>query len=462
MRVLLIYPNITDYPIDISYGLAAISSVLKKSGHIVRLLDYTFNHNKKGLASTIQNYDPQIVGIPVASNDFSFAVEICSFIKSISDVLIVAGGFHTTMAPEDIMHEKYFDIAVIGEGEQTFLEIVESLETIDFQKRLHDIPGIWFHENGNVNKNELRPLNININSLPFPDKTLFDYQRFININRGLATFITSYGCPFECSYCINKVLMDKFGSKGYVRYKSVDYLLNEIEAIVNKYVIREIEFYDDTFTINKQRLKEFCDIYPKRIGLPFYINSRVDTINREVVRQLKDAGCSRISMGIETGDSFVRNEICKRNQTDSQIIDAFRMVRESGIKTLSYSMVGIPHETKDSIAKTIELNRKCYPDYIAVSIFNAYKGTEIYELCKENGWLRNDKGMSYFQTSNINHPYFTLDELKGLRDSFGYQVFKEYNYKRALIDLIDKKMLRNRFYQQCRSFLIKHGIKKLL
>jgi radical SAM superfamily enzyme YgiQ (UPF0313 family) len=188
----------------------------------------------------------------------------------------------------------------------------------------------------------------------------------------------------------------------------------------------------------------------------------VDTLNREVVGHLKSAGCVRISMGIETGDAYVRNEICKRNQSDDQIIEAFALVREFGIKTLSYSMVGIPYETRESIQKTIELNRKCRPDFVAVSIFNAFKGTEIYDLCKRKGWLKADKGMAYFQTSNINHPNFTLRELKRIRDSFGYQVFKNHNYKRALIELLDKKLLQNRLYQQVRSYLIKHGIKQYL
>jgi anaerobic magnesium-protoporphyrin IX monomethyl ester cyclase len=462
MRVLLIYPNITDYPIDISYGLAAISSVLKKSGHTVQLFDCTFGYSKKGIELKVRNFVPQIIGIPVASNDFNFAVEICSFVKSITDIPIVAGGFHTTMAPEDILVENCFDIAVIGEGEQSFLEIINSKETDRFYKELHTIPGIWFVGNGKIIKNNLRPLKQDINTLPFPDKSLFDYQRYININRGLATFITSYGCPFECSYCINKVLMDKFGSKGYVRYKSIDYLIKEIKTIVNNYSVREIEFYDDTFTVNKQRIKQFCEVYPHEIGLPFYINSRVETIDMEVIHQLKEAGCMRVSMGIETGDSYVRNEILKRNQSDAQIAEAFRMVREAGLKTLSYSMVGIPYETKDSIKKTIELNRNCRPDFVAVSIFNAYKGTEIYEDCKRNGWLRNDKGLAYFQTSNINHPNFSLAELKNIRDSFGFEVFKKFNYKRAVIDLVDKKMLKNKFYQRSRSYLIKQGIKKYL
>jgi radical SAM superfamily enzyme YgiQ (UPF0313 family) len=416
----------------------------------------------KELAAILKAFQPQIAGIPVASNDFDYAVEIGAFIKANLDIPLVAGGFHVTMAPEDIMAEPCFDIAVIGEGEETFLDIVKAMEKNPSGQSLEHIPGIWYRKDKAVIRNPLRPLCQDINALPFPDRNIFDYKRYIGINRGLGTFITSYGCPFDCSYCINKVLKDRLGSVGFVRYKSVEYLIDEILATIHAYNIREIEFYDDTFTINKQRLLLFCEQYTKRVGLPFYINSRVDTLNREVVGHLKSAGCVRISMGIETGDAYVRNEICKRNQSDDQIIEAFALVREFGIKTLSYSMVGIPYETRESIQKTIELNRKCRPDFVAVSIFNAFKGTEIYDLCKRKGWLKADKGMAYFQTSNINHPNFTLRELKRIRDSFGYQVFKNHNYKRALIELLDKKLLQNRLYQQVRSYLIKHGIKQYL
>ncbi len=167
-------------------------------------------------------------------------------------------------------------------------------------------------------------------------------------------------------------------------------------------------------------------------------------------------------MGIEAGDPFIRNEVLKRNHSDDQIIEAFHLVKSAGMQTLSYSIVGIPLENYESINKTIELNRKCKPDFVAVSIFNAYHGTEIYNLCKSNDWLSNDLGQAYFQTSNIKHPSFSLKELKKIRDHFGYDIFKTYNYKRAVIDLFDKKLLKNRMYQTIRSFLIKSGIKKFL
>ena len=138
------------------------------------------------------------------------------------------------------------------------------------------------------------------------------------------------------------------------------------------------------------------------------------------------------------------------------------MVKKAGLQTHSYNMVGIPYETKESIKKTIEINRICRPDFIAVSIFNAYQGTEIYEICKRNGWLRMQRGQSYFQTTNVKHPNFSLNELIKIRNNFGYNVFKDYSYNRALIELFDKRFLRHRMYLKIRSLLIRKGIKKLL
>jgi radical SAM superfamily enzyme YgiQ (UPF0313 family) len=125
-------------------------------------------------------------------------------------------------------------------------------------------------------------------------------------------------------------------------------------------------------------------------------------------------------------------------------------------------MIGIPYETKQTIKDTIELNKKCKPDFIGVSIFNAYKGTELYDICKNKGWLIENNSSSYFQSSNVKHPNFTVKELKKIRDSFGFQVFKHTNTKRAYIDLVDKKLAKVPFYSKARSFLIEKGVKKLL
>ncbi|MFC1800484.1 B12-binding domain-containing radical SAM protein [Nanoarchaeota archaeon] len=459
MKVLLVYPNIVESPKDISIGLALISAVLKKAGHEVALLDASFGLKDEDVVKKVKDFNPGLVGVSAATNDLKYAISLAKLIKKNSNAPIVCGGYHTTVAAEDIIKEDCFDIAAIGEGEYSFLELADSLEK---GKLDTSIKNMWFKQGKDVIKNPLRELNKELDKLPFPDRELFDYQRYINYNRGLATFLSTKGCPFQCTYCINATLMRMFGTKNYVRFRSVDNLLTEIKEVITKYKAKEIEFYDDTFTLDKERIKEFCKKYPTEIGLPFYINARVNTVDKDMLIMLKKAGCVRASIGIESGDPHIRNSVLKRNQTDEQIINTFRWSKEAGLETYSFNMIGIPFETKESIKKTIELNIKCNPDYVGVSIFNAFKGTELYEECKKNDWLNDEDSTSYFQSSNIKHPNFGLMELKKIRDSFGFKVFKRTRPMRAYVDLFDKKFIKFPGYMFIRSKLIKSGIKRIL
>jgi len=460
MKVLLIYPNVVESPKDISLGLGIISAMLKQKNHKVGLIDTTFRITKKEIIKKIKTFNPDLVGVTAATNDLYNAINICTLIKKIKNIPIVCGGYHATIAPEDIIKQDCFDIAAIGEAEYSFLKLIRSIEK---GKINYNLKNLWFKNKGKIIKNPIGNLNQDLDKLPFADREFFDYQKYINSNRGLATFMSSKGCPFVCTYCINKVLIEKYKGKGaYLRFRSINNLFEEIKNVIKKYQVKEIEFYDDTFTLDKKRLKEFCERYPKEINLPFYINARVNAVTKEDFQILKKAGCVRVSIGIESGDTKIRNPVLKRNQTEEQIINTFKWAKEAGLKTYSFNMIGIPYETNESIKKTIELNRKVNPDYIGVSIFNAFKGTELYNLCLEKNWLNNTYSKSYFQSTNIKHPNFTSKQLKKIRDRFGFEVYRYKNKKRAYIDLIDKKLTKVPFYTKLRSLLIEKGIKKLI
>ncbi|MFH1972247.1 MAG: radical SAM protein [archaeon] len=454
MKVLLVYPNIVESPKDISIGLGILSSLLKKNNHEVDLIDCTFGIDDEEIEDKVKEFNPDLVGVSAATNDFNNAIRICKLIKKVKDVKIVCGGYHATVAPEDIFMYDCFDVVAIGEAERSFLELVENLDKTN-------IKNMWFRNDGEVIKNDVGDLLQDLDSLPFPDRELFDYQKYINSNRGLATFMSSKGCPFLCTYCINKVLIGKYKGKGkFLRFRSVDNVLKEIKEVVSEYKVKEIEFYDDTFTLDKERLKDFCKRYKEEVGLPFYINARVNAVTKEDFEHLKDAGCVRVSIGIEAGDDYIRNKVLKRNQKEEDIINTFKWAKEVSLKTYSFNMIGIPFEDMASIKKTIALNKKIKPDYVGVSIFNAFKGTELYDLCLKNGWLAQGYSKSYFQSTNVKHPNFTLKRLKKIRDRFGFEVYKDSDKKRAYIDLIDKKMTRVPMYTKLRSVLIEKGVKK--
>lgn len=460
MKILLIYPNVVESPKDISLGLGIISAMLKEKKHKVELIDTTFKITLKEIIKRFKRFNPDLVGVTAATNDLYNAINICSLIKKIKKVPIVCGGYHTTIAPEDIVKQDCFDIAAIGEAEYSFLKLIDSIEKGEIN---YNLKNLWFKKQGKIIRNPIGKLTQDLDKLPFADRELFDYQRYINSNRGLATFLSTKGCPFQCSYCINKVLIEKYKGKGkYLRFRSVENLFQEIKQVIHDYKVKEIEFYDDTFTLDKKRLKEFCERYPKEIGLPFYVNTRVNSVTKQDFQMLKKAGCIRASIGIEAGDPEIRNPVLKRNQTEEQIINTFKWAKEAGLKTYSFNMIGIPYETKESIKKTIELNKKINPDYVGVSIFNAFKGTELYDLCLKKNWLTNTYSKSYFQSTNVKHPNFTSKQLKKIRDKFGFEVYKYKNKKRAYIDLIDKKLTKIPFYTKLRSLLIEKGIKKIL
>jgi len=457
MKVLLIYPNRIESPKDISQGLAQISAVLKRDKHEVQLLDSTFGLTDEEIVSKVKEFDPDFVAMTVASNDYHYSKHVAETIKKIGDVPIIAGGFHPTIAPHDLIKEKCFDIVCIGEGEEAISELLYYFERGNMN---YNIKNLWFKRGEETITNPLRKLNENLDSLPYPDREIFNYQKYIDWNRGIATFISTRGCPMQCTYCINKTLIDKYAGLGrYVRSKSIDYLFDEIKQVLTKYKAKEIEFYDDTFTLDTKRVHEFCRRYPAEIGVPFYLNVRVNTVTKEMLAMLKRAGCTRVNIGVESGDDHIRNDVLKRNMTEQQIIDTFKWAKEAGLETYAFNMIGIPFETKESIEKTIELNRKLQPDRVGASIFNAFKGTELYKICKENGWLAEEITTdSYFQSSNVKHPNFKPNELRFIRDTFGVKVYGKNRKLRAFFDLIDKTLSRYAFFAWIRSYLFKKDI----
>ncbi|HLD11194.1 MAG TPA: radical SAM protein [Candidatus Nanoarchaeia archaeon] len=457
MKILLIYPNIIESPKDISHGLAQLSSILKKEDHEVQLIDYTFKPTKKEIINKVKNFNPDIIGVTIATNDKENALNILRLIKPYTNAKIMGGGFHATIAPEDLIKEEIINGVCLGEGEQAFLEFVNNLQ---HKKKISNIKNLWYKTPQGLVKNEIRKLIQDLDLLPFPDKSLFYYQKYIDHNRGLATFITSRGCPYQCSYCINKTLQNIYKGEKYTRFHSIDYLIKEIKEVITKYKVKEIEFYDDTFTLDKERIKEFVDVYPKEIGLPFYINARVNAVTKEDFLLLKKAGCVRVSIGIESGDEKIRNEVLNRNMSNEQIIETFRWAKEAKLKTYSFNMIGMPFETINSIKKTIKINQIIQPDFIGVSLFNAFKGTEIYNLCEKNNLIKNKTAKSYFRESNVKS--ISEKKLQKIRESFGFHVYKYKRPFRATIDLIDKKFSKYPEIQKIKESLLKYGIRKFI
>ena len=453
MKVLLIYTNMVKFPKDISLGLGYISAKLKQSGHEVGLIDTTFGTSEKDIVTKLRLFDPALIGISSNSTNFKHALHIGHLIRSVTSTPVILGGIHPTIDPEGSIAHSCFDMICVGEGEHTIAKLADTLQ---HDQDLGGVKNIWFKEDHHIIKNQRDQLVVDLDTLPMPDRDIYDYERYLKEHKGTASFISSRGCPFKCTYCQVPQLNERNKGLGPImRYHSTDRILNEIQTVIDKYDVRAVEFYDDTFTINKQRLLEFCVRYQSQIGLPFFVNARFNTLTEELCNLMGKAGCVRISFGLESGDPRIRKEILNRQMTDEQIIENCRWVHQAGIKIYTYNMIGIPGETIESVKKTIRLNRKIKVDYLSALIYNGFKGTKLYYMAVQQGLLNpKEEAHSFYHGSNIKHPEFSPFRLLWLRNTFGFRVFISYRPFWALVDLVDRSLSYFSKYTLIRSWLM--------
>ena len=374
------------------------------------------------MLSELKQYSPDIICFTSTTNQYPFVKTISEWIKvEKPDIPIVLGGIHATLAPEEVIQNPHIDVVCIGEGEYPLLELAEKID----EKNYTTINNLWFKSH----KNPIRPLLNDLDSLPFPDYELFNIRNVLNETDGYLSLLAGRGCPNTCTYCCNHALRKIYENKGkYVRFKSVDYLLSEINYFYEKYEISGLDFTDDTFTLNNKWIEEFSKKYSQQFDLPFTCNARIENINIGLLGNLKNAGCTVLNFGIESGNEWLRKNVLKRGTaTNQDIINAFVKTREAGIKTFSYNMIGLPYETPEMIEDTITLNKKIKPNFIVVFIFYPYPGTELYDICKQNGWLKDEITTSYLTPKSIlNIPTLSEKEILNYYDDFNKLSMESY------------------------------------
>lgn len=405
-------------------GIASISAVLKQNGHTTRLFHLTKETSPAEFMSVYNNnyHDSDIVAFSATSNAFIYIAEYSKVIKEkYNETIIICGGIHPTLCPEDSIQQEGLDIICVGEGEHPMLELCTNLQE---KKDITAIQNLWIKKDGKVYKNPARPLMKNLDELPMPDRDLFVFEGSADQAMKRMPFMGSRGCPYTCSYCCNHALKKVYSGTGpYVRFKSIDRLLNEIEYCLKKHPnTNEIHFLDDILTINKKWFTDFALKYKERINLPYVCNSRYDLLNENNLKELKDSGCVRLQLGLESGDKYIRIEVLKRKQSESQILNISQLCHDMGFKLYVYTMVGIPFENLRSALNTVKLSAKIRPDSIQTSIYYPYIKTELYDISKKNGYLTDKRLDSYFEAdSALNLPDFPKDKI-----IFAYQNFNDF------------------------------------
>ena len=405
-------------------GLLYVAAyLLKYTQHRVTVVDCQAEGlNYDSLAARIVAIAPDIAGITTVTMALIDVLKTAALVKKINrDTRVVLGGPHVHLFPQQTINLANIDYLVMGEGEEAFRQL---LDFIDDKSRLRGIPGLAFKDQGQVINTGLAGAIENLDSLPYPARKLTLYRKYTSLlteRDPTTTVITSRGCPFNCSFCERSHLGKRF------RARSAENVVDEL-AECAKIGILDFLFYDDTFTIDKQRVIDICrQIIKNKLKIRWDIRSRVDTVDEELLSYLKKAGCCGIHYGVESGTEKILKALNKEISI-SQIRQAFKLTRKYRIPTLAYFIIGNPSETLQDIRQSFRLMRELNPDYAHISILAPFPGTSIYRQGLESGVIKKDYWAEFAKnpTADFKFPYwgeiFTRKQLLDLLNE-GYKTF---------------------------------------
>ncbi|MBC7118869.1 MAG: B12-binding domain-containing radical SAM protein [Methanobacteriaceae archaeon] len=370
-------------PLNLMY----LGASLEKASFSVKVLDDSLKEwGYTQVNKLVEKLNPLIVGVTATTATIKSSLEYIKSIKRLlPDVLTVIGGPHTTFLPIDTLKSlKELDTVVIGEGEETFTELAEKYEKKG-KEGLEEVRGIAYRNQSRIKVNEPRPLIQDLDSIPFPARHLVPFKEYETSKNGQAHIITSRGCTYSCKYCSSSLIMGR-----RFRARSPENVVDEIEELYDKYKIKEIGFIDDTFVLNKRRALAIADeIKERSLDITWSTSSRVNTIDKPLLSNLKSAGLQSIYYGIESGSQRVLN-LMNKKITLRQSEDAVKIAKDLGIEVMASFIFGYPGETPAEMDKTIDFSIKLDPDYAQYSILTPFPGTPIYQKLEKKGLIEKD------------------------------------------------------------------------
>jgi len=414
------------------HGLMSISAVLKQHGHEVALAYFSHRRELDEWPMRLAEVRPQIVGFYVAAEQ---AEQVAALINAVprDGTFTIVGGPHPTGFPQMLEQVERLDAVCIGEGEYTMLELVGALERGGDPAA---VKGLWVKRKGAIIKAPPRPFIAELDELPFEDWDLFDVQHSINhYGLGQIRVLASRGCPYKCTYCANHVLASAQPGR-YVRFRSIDNLLDELKMLKARFNFQEVFFDDDIFMLDRRRLRELAERYPKEVGVPFVCCGRVEVTDDEAMRLLKQAGARRVDFGVEVGNEELRRVVLKRMMTNDEIIAAVECAKRAGLQVKTLNMVGLPGETPEMHMETVRLNQRLRPDVANCSVFWPHPGTELYNVCVREGYMPADGRVPEkyiaFRTCYLKLPGFAAKAVNRAYRLFCFRVFRGQSKLKAL------------------------------
>ncbi len=374
-------------------GPAYLAASAENAGHEVIVIDAEATGESFDVVEQrICDEQPDVIGMQTFCANLERCFRTARLAKRMNpDTVIVLGGVQVTIFPEESLKRTEVDIVVRGEGEATFVDLLDALEK---GRPLEKVKGIVWKKEGEYIYNELRPLIRDLDQLPFPALHLFPMMQYHSSSqlRGKRTLhmFTSRGCPYHCAYCSGDLI---FGST--FRYHSAERIVRDMIRLRDEYGADSLQFYDETFTVNRKRVTELCRaIIEKGIEMPWTCFTRVDIVDEELLRLMKQAGCYQIFFGVETGVPRLLKMI-RKETTLKQARNAFHLTRKIGIETVASFMLTLPTETVEETQESIRFGLELDPDYVYWLTFTPYPGTKLTEIAKQSGEIKNSDYASY-------------------------------------------------------------------
>ncbi|MDI6720817.1 MAG: radical SAM protein [Candidatus Aenigmarchaeota archaeon] len=360
-------------------GIMGLSAALKTAGHTVDIIIGT-EWNK--ILPEIKAYDPDIIAISMITSYRQYALEMAKNVKESGlKAIVFVGGYDASFFPQIIEQCENIDVLCVGEGDEPMVELANCL---DNGEDYSDIMSLWLRKGGQVIKNPLRPLNMDMDSKSWEDRDIYRKYPFFK-DFEFAQVMVGRGCPHLCSYCYNhqyRRMYAEIGSKKYTHLRSVENVIGELLILKNKYGYKSIFFNDSTLTYDKRWLLAFCKRYKEEIDLPFTINGVVSEIDEEICQALADTKqCYLIRFGLESGDEKFRLGVMNRTNTNDQYYKATALMQKYGLRYSMQFMLGLPGETLEMSYKTLEMAAMISgKDSVhAVNVFKPYPKLDITE-----------------------------------------------------------------------------------
>jgi len=494
-NVLFIYPNLRGMNM-LPPAIALFSRILKDNGFKVALFDTTYykigedfdsdKEKEKNLAvrpfdmskvvtlkttdpfddldKLVHSFQPDLIAMSATEDIFPLGLRLLRHIDKF-DILTIVGGVFPTFAPHKVIKNKEIDIVCVGEGEAALLELCMKLRE---GKDYSNVENLWIKkETGEVIKNPMRMIS-NIDKNPFPDFSLFEEARLYRPMAGkiyrMLPLETHRGCPYGCTYCnspAQRKLYREAQAGNFLRKKSIDAVGRELDYYKNEWDIEYIYFSADTFlAYTEKEFGEFIDMYSD-FRIPFWCQTRPETITEERMRKLRDVGLHRIAIGVEHGNEEFRKRIINRSVRNETIVEAFDIVSECSLPAgISVNdIVGFPTETPQLAMDTIELNRRIADkvDTMNCYAFTPFHGTPLRELSVKMGYIEEDTFTGCLTGEPVlNMPQFPKEKIKGIMRTFSMYVrFDKSRWKE--IEIAEKftpegeemfQMLREEYIQK--------------